>query len=125
MDFRSIPYPRQIKVGGQIINVNDVERIGDGLLGECSIHTGVIEIARVVSRNDEPSDTSKRNTFFHELTHAILGTMRHHLNDDEQFVSTFSSFLTEALADAKFIESDNGDTTHNYARHNTQDGFSS
>lgn len=44
--------------------------------------------------------------FFHELTHAILGTMKHELNNDEQFVSTFSSFLTEAMADAKFIDKD-------------------
>ncbi len=105
-EIKFIPYPKSIKVGGQHLDVNDVDRIGDGLLGECAIHLGTIEIARYVDRNDEPSATSKRNTFFHELTHAILGTMKHDLNNDEQFVSTFSSFLTEAMADAKFIDND-------------------
>lgn len=57
-----------------------------------------------MGRNDEPTEASKRQTFFHELTHSILGTMKHELNNDEQFVSTFSSFLTEAMADAKFID---------------------
>lgn len=104
MENKFIPYPKQIKVGGQEIAINDVDRIGDGILGECAIHRGTIEIARFIERNDEPTESSKRNTFFHELTHAILGTMKHELNNDEQFVSTFSSFLTEAMADAKFID---------------------
>ena len=75
MENKFIPYPKQIKVGGQLIDINDVDRIGDGVLGECAIHRGTIEIARFVDRNDEPTESSKRNTFFHELTHAILGTM--------------------------------------------------
>lgn len=104
MENKFLPYPKQIKVGGQEIAINDVDRIGDGILGECDITCGKIEIARLVGRSDEPTQSSKRNTFFHELTHAILGTMKHELNNDEQFVSTFSSFLTEAMADAKFID---------------------
>lgn len=104
METEYINYPKSIRVGGQHLDIVDVDRIGDGMLGQCSIHTGTIEIARYVDRNDEPTETSKRNTFFHEMTHAILGTMKHSLNDDEQFVSTFSSFLTEAMAEAKFIK---------------------
>lgn len=33
MENKFLPYPKQIKVGGQEIAVNDVERIGDGILG--------------------------------------------------------------------------------------------
>ena len=37
-------------------------------------------------------------TFLHELTHAILFAMgKEELNDDESFVNTFSSFLSEAI----------------------------
>lgn len=104
MENKFIPYPKQIKVGGTPIDIIDVDRIGDGILGQCELHLGKIEIARYVDRNDEPTEGSKRQTFFHELTHSILGTMKHELNEDEQFVSTFSSFLTEAMADAKFID---------------------
>ena len=39
-EIKFIPYPKSIKVGGQHIDVNDVDRIGDGLLGECATHLG-------------------------------------------------------------------------------------
>ena len=104
MENKFIPYPKQIKVGGTPIDINDVDRIGDGILGQCAIHLGKIEIAQYVGRNDEPTEASKRQRFFHELTHSILGTMKHEMNNEEEFVSTFSSFLTEAMADAKFID---------------------
>lgn len=40
----------------------------------------------------------QQQTFFHELVHAILNTMRKDdLYDDESFVNTFASFLNEAI----------------------------
>lgn len=39
-------------------------------------------------------ESGKLNTFYHELTHAILATMGEtELDANEKFVSTFSSFL--------------------------------
>lgn len=44
------------------------------------------------------SESKKKQTFWHELTHAILFQMsKFDLNDDESFVNTFSSFLSEAI----------------------------
>lgn len=38
------------------------------------------------------------NTLYHEITHAILGTMGEvDLNNNERFVNCFSSFLAEAM----------------------------
>ena len=40
----------------------------------------------------------KKQIFLHELTHAILFAMgKDELNEDEAFVNTFSSFLSEAI----------------------------
>lgn len=39
-----------------------------------------------------------RTTFWHELTHAILDRMgKTDLNDSEEFVNTFSAFLSGAI----------------------------
>lgn len=58
---------------------------------------GTIEIARSVGRV-AVSESRKRQTFWHELTHAILHQMgKTDLNDDESFVNTFSSFLSGAV----------------------------
>ena len=58
---------------------------------------GIIEIATQAG-GYEVSESKKRQVFLHELTHAILFAMgKEELNDDESFVNTFSSFLSEAI----------------------------
>ena len=58
---------------------------------------GIIEIATQAG-GYEVSESKKMQTFLHELTHAILFAMgKEELNDDESFVNTFSSFLSEAI----------------------------
>jgi hypothetical protein len=42
------------------------------------------------------------NTFWHELTHAILYDMNCKLTHDEQFVTAFSNRLDQAIKTAKF-----------------------
>ena len=50
--------------------------------------------------------TREAQTFFHELTHAILHDMGHKLYKDELFVEAFSSRLSAAIKSAKFDETD-------------------
>ena len=58
---------------------------------------GIIEIATQAG-GYEVSESKKKQTFLHELTHAILFAMgKEELNEDESFVNTFSSFLAEAI----------------------------
>ena len=58
---------------------------------------GIIEIANQAGGYDV-SESKKKQTFLHELTHAILFAMgKEELNEDESFVNTFSSFLNEAM----------------------------
>lgn len=95
--------PNNYTVGGQDMEVRHVEYLTNnsgvspnGALGECFLSQGYVSI-----RNSQ-TETSKHNTFYHELTHSILGTMGHDLNDDEGFVNCFAGFLTEAMKDAYF-----------------------
>lgn len=96
--------PKQYKVGGVTIDVEHVERLGGGKLGECLLATGKVKIAEKFMCDNEQydqSEGSKENTFYHELTHSILDTMAEFdLSQNEKFVSTFSSLLTEAMRSA-------------------------
>lgn len=103
--IEKLRYPHSYKVGGQRVEVRDVERCESNSVGECNLCAGYIEIAEHFNKDDIQSYDSKRNTFYHELVHSILSTMgKKELNADEEFVSTFSSFLSEALENAVFIE---------------------
>lgn len=105
MESKFIPYPRQIKVGGQRIEVRDVERCDSNNAGMAFACSGYVEIADKFSKDSVQAPDSKRNTFFHETIHCILYNMgEYELNDNEKFVSTFAGFLNEAMADAKFID---------------------
>lgn len=98
--------PKSFKVGGAEMEVRQVERCNNNSAGECCIAAGYIEIADKFDKCDNQSDGSKRNTFYHELTHAILGTMgKKDLNNDEEFVCTFSGFLCEAMGSMGFEDS--------------------
>ena len=87
--------PSKIRIGGQTIEVSQVEKFEDSKLGRCCIANGFIKIANTFD-GMEQSESSKENTYWHEVVHAILDTMgRSDLSGDEVFVCTFSGFLTE------------------------------
>ena len=102
--------PSKFTVGGQDVIVKHTDLCEDGSLGNIILGQGEIQIAKYVSKGIEQSETSKLNTFYHELTHAILRTMgEYELNSNERFVCTFSDFLTEAI---KSFEYDNIDCSN-------------
>ena len=45
---------------------------------------------------------ARANTFWHELTHAILYDMGNKLTHDEKFVTSFADRLDQAIKTAKF-----------------------
>lgn len=94
--------PKKFHIGGQDMKVNEVERCENDNLGLCCVAQGVIEIAKTFKGRTQ-CDSVKLNTFYHELTHSILDTMgEDELSANEKFVSTFSSFLTEAIRSFKY-----------------------
>lgn len=109
MENKFLPYPKQFNCGGQRVEVRDVERCDDGTVGEANICAGYIEIAEKFNKSYIQSPDSRKNSSYHELVHCILSTMgEHELNDNEKFVCSFAGFLTEAMADAKFIDKEDG-----------------
>ena len=93
--------PKQYTVGGQLVDIQQVDQICDGLLGQCSLAEGWIKIANKHGTSIQ-SDTSKLNTMYHEIVHSILDTMgERELSSNEKFVNTFAGFLTEVLTTLK------------------------
>lgn len=89
--------PKKLKVGGVDYFVKQVEYCGMNDDFGIWRPQGIIEIANQAGGYDV-SESKKKQTFLHELTHAILFAMgKEDLNDDEAFVNTFSSFLSEAI----------------------------
>lgn len=97
-----INIPKTISVGGVKYEIKIVERCDD--IGLSSSGRSIIEIAEKFDKDKQQSISCARNTFFHELVHAILDTMgERELSCNEKFVSCFASFLNESMKEAKFV----------------------
>lgn len=97
MEFK---LPETLTVGGidYAVEQKDTGRNGDFGFWES---TGHIEIADSIG-GEKVSESRKRQSFWHELTHAVLHQMgEYDLCDDEKFVNTFSSFLSGAVDSMK------------------------
>ena len=89
--------PGKIRIGGQDIDVCIVERIEGEKLGQICVAEGKMLIADNFSTSKQ-SESSKVNTFIHEVVHGILDTMgENEMSENEKLVSTFSSFLVDAI----------------------------
>ena len=90
--------PKKFRVGGVDYIVKQVEHCGNyDNFGFCRPQ-GIIEIANQAG-GYKVSESMQQQVFLHELTHAILAQMgKEELNEDESFVNTFSSFLSEAIS---------------------------
>lgn len=95
MEFK---IPKELKVGGVDYSVKQVEHCGNCDDFGFWKPQGIIEIANQ-SGGYEVSESKKKQTLLHEITHAILFAMgKEELNDDESFVNIFSSFLNEVIS---------------------------
>ena len=90
--------PDKIRIGGQDISVVNNERLDDNKLGTICVAEGVLRIADNFS-NIKQCESSKFNTFIHEVVHGVLDTMGEELSSNEKFVSTFSSLLVDTIED--------------------------
>ena len=95
--------PSTVKVGSKEYVVRVVTRSPrTGTMGCISYNYGVIYVARRSTDNRRYSRREMYDTFWHELTHAILKDMGHRLEADERFVTAFANLLTHAVNTAKF-----------------------
>lgn len=89
--------PDRIRIGGQEIRVVKEERLDDNKLGTICVAEGVLRIADNFN-NLKQCESSKINTFIHEIVHGILDTMgESELSGNEKFVCTFSSLLIDTI----------------------------
>ena len=89
--------PDKIRIGGQEIRIVKEERLDDNKLGTICVAEGVLRIADNFN-NLKQCESSKINTFVHEIVHGILDTMgESELSGNEKFVCTFSSLLIDTI----------------------------
>lgn len=96
--------PTSFQCGGITYEVKHVDKCTDFDYGNVQYSPSIIEIADKTRIGDAQSESCKTNTFFHELVHTILNTMREDDLQNDRFVSTFASFLTEAMVTAEYKE---------------------
>lgn len=113
--------PKSYNVGGTKIEVCRVDRCDDDCIGKAYTAAGYIEIADTYGKDKKQSESCKVNTFYHELTHTILQTMgEFELSDNEKFVNSFASFLTEAMSTAYYAEESVSDNKSIVVKQDTQ-----
>lgn len=96
--------PKSFTVGGQDIEVLIQYTIDGDKMGEACLWNGIIKISEIY-KGYKQTDSSKFNTFHHELIHLILDTMgEFELSSNERFVNTFGGFLTEAIRSFEYGE---------------------
>lgn len=94
--------PKQITVGKKTYAVERPKIIQDPpSYGRISFTMNRIQIAQGDSYGNKFDKTDIANTFWHELTHAILHDMGHDLCDNERFVTAFANRLSDAVNSAK------------------------
>ena len=89
--------PNKIRIGGQDINISIKEHLVDEKLGTMCLASGELEIAEKFY-DSKQSESSKINTFIHEVVHGVLDTMgEDKLTYNERFVNTFASLLVDVI----------------------------
>jgi rRNA maturation endonuclease Nob1 len=96
--------PKKVKVGNTWYEVKEMPTTSRrGIMGTTDYNTKTIEVATHSNvRNVRYKREDVYDTFWHELTHAILKDMGSNLEADEKFVTAFSERLTQAIISARF-----------------------
>ena len=95
--------PKSFELGKRTYTVQVLPTMGrSGIMGSTYFESARIEIGKrskitgVAYKQEDVSDT-----FWHELTHAILNDMGSKLQRDETFVTAFANRLNQAVSTAK------------------------
>jgi hypothetical protein len=97
--------PRKVRVGNKHYSVEIVEAMAQrGRMGDVNhLHKRITISQRSNVTGKKFKVTDVEDTFWHELTHAILADMgMHDLNNNEKFVTGFANRLTKAIQTARF-----------------------
>lgn len=96
--------PKRIRVGKKWYDISTIKYMDkQGIMGSTNYRNKCIEIATHSNiRNVRFKKEEIYDTFWHELTHAILKDMNSKLEADEKFVTAFSERLNKAVLSARF-----------------------
>jgi len=95
--------PKRIKVGRKWYAIKQVKHAGKRIMGEIDYDKNTIKIGKESAALGTKYKTEEiYDTFWHEMTHAILHDMKSKLDDDEEFVISFSNRLNKAILSAEF-----------------------
>lgn len=97
-------YPKSLKVGSKRYRVDLVPYAPKrGMMAEVDYRAGTITLGKRSHLNDRSFKREEMDdSFWHELTHAILHEMGSGLYRNEKFVTKFANLLTTAINTAKF-----------------------
>jgi hypothetical protein len=96
--------PKSFNLGNVPYTVQLAKRVRGpaGVVGRVDYKSRTIDIANVhYWTGAKLPDKDISDTFWHEVTHAILDDMNHPLYRDEAFVTAFSKRLNEVVLTAK------------------------
>lgn len=98
------PLPKLIRIGHKRYSVEVVEAMLEKCWqGSVDYNTKRIRVARKSNVSGRSfADHEIQDTFWHEMTHAILHDMGSPLYKNEKFVSAFSKRLATAIKTARF-----------------------
>ena len=94
--------PKEITVGKKTYKIAHPHTIQDpAAYGRTYFDDNLIELAKFDNRGNAFEQGDIEDTFWHELTHAILYDMGHDLCANERFVTAFANRLSDAVNSAK------------------------
>jgi hypothetical protein len=101
---KQLNLPKKIRVGNRWYSVDVVESMRNkSEMGRVHYERRTIELAQRTHHGVPFRLSALEDTFWHELTHAILHSMgEHELNNRESFVEEFARRLSAAIRTARF-----------------------
>ena len=102
--MKTLRLPKKIRVGTRWYSVEVVEAMQNkSEMGRIHYDKRTIELAKSTHHGVRFRLSALEETFWHELTHAILHDMgEHQLNNRESFVEEFARRLAKAIQTARF-----------------------
>ena len=93
--------PKTIKVGKKLYTIHTPRMLQGYLRGMVNYRSSKLYVADACEYYPY-KPKQKQETFWHEVTHAILYDMDNELYKNEKFVTEFSTRLNNAIRSAKF-----------------------
>jgi len=100
-----VKIPKELKVGKRKLAIEERKTVtvgGGDCRGAFYIDKDLIKIAKQDACGNTYTPAERSETFWHELTHAILYDMGNRLTYNEKFVEAFSKRLDKAIRSARF-----------------------